>query len=180
MGPECTSFVPVDQLAPRGHHRTRPASKAASSCVRVSLGNHGIPAGPREEREAAADPHEIDRPVLAAGQEGGDVSWIPRQPQQVRGGVSESGRDIAEHRVMRSRHVEADSERPVTTRHHNRPVRLDARLHPLAELRLVAGGDGMDVGSQRALGKLDRAARAARPRATRRLVDKDSGGAKAH
>ena len=81
---------------------------------------------------------------------------------------------------MRSRHVEADSERPVTTRHHNRPVRLDARLHPLAELRLVAGGDGMDVGSQRALGKLDRAARAARARATRRLVDEDRGGARGH
>ena len=168
------------QVRDRSGHGGRPARKAARAGIGVAARHQGVPSGAGEERQASVDRDEVDRASVPAHQDLDDRLRRRRKAQKVARRVSESGRQIAEGQPLTTGgNVVRDAKRAVAAGDHGRAVAVDALGEPGGELRHVTGGGDVQVGVERAAGKLHRAPDGVGPCAAGPLVEED-GRARAH
>ena len=101
-------------------------------------------------------------------------SAVGRKAQKVARGVAEAGGHVAEGESLAAGcHVVRDAERSVATGDHRRPVIVDPLGQPGGDLLDVAAGDDVEVGVERAAGKVHRAPDVVGPGAASPLVEED-------
>ena len=138
---------------------------------RRSVRPPGHPSRTGEKGEPAVQRDEIYRARITASENGGQRLGILRQPEEMRGRVSEAGRQVAKNEPFASGgDVVRDPQRAVPTGDHRRRIVPDAAGKPLRELPRVPGGGDVEVRVEGLAGQLDRAPDPGRARAARCLL----------
>ncbi len=168
------------QVRDGARHRGGPAREPARTGIGVASRHQRVPAGAGEQGQAPAHLDQVDRAGVRAHEHIDDVLRRGWKAQQVASGVAEAGRQVAQGEPLAAgRHVVRDAERSVATGDHRRPVTVDPLGQPGGDLVDVAAGDDVEIGVERAAGKIHRAPDVVGPGAASPLVEED-GRARAH